>query len=293
MRVFWFAILLGLTVPWSAAATVLTIQPTAELEVFTKPDLKSAVVERVNAGAVIRLKTDKVVGVGGLGVFYKVKTQSGLIGYVVDADILTANGEFPKPMANPPPMKRAQHPNAVPSGAPSSPPTSTAVPASREKSLWGMSAGGAQFTEKFEEQVESAFQMFFGIRWTGRRRSVWSLTPDAGFVVSPFAPKFLSAAGASGETKGFITLGDFSLLYDFIESKKLAVFAGAGPLLGFSKYSTHYAGQPKESSSLKVGGVLDLGTSVDFRSGVVRLDARYFIAAQSFVGAFLTIQLFL
>ncbi len=272
-------------------AATLKVQITAELEVFAQPSLSSKVIETVPAGQHITMKTDKVIGSGGLGVFYKVKTQKGRIGFVVDSDLPRPGDPMPTPVAPAPPRPPPPAPRPR---DPSPPPAVVEAPRkSPSASAWGFAFGAANFTEKFEEENRSATQLFFGLRWTGARGTFLGGRPDLGFVLSPNAPKFLSAAGASGKTSGFILLADPSVLYDLIGGKNFSLYFGGGPLLGYSKYSTNYNGLPKDSGSFKFGAVADLGVALDFSSGVARLDIRYFVESSAYPGAFLTLQLYL
>ncbi len=280
-----FLLVCGFWWQTSLAAT-LKVQITDELEVFAQPDLKSKIIETVPAGQYITMKTDKVVGSGGIGIFYKIKTQKGRIGYVVDSDLPTSSDNLPKPVA-PAPPPRPREPSPQPA------PAQVASRSMASDSAWGVSVGAANFTEKFEEEKKSATQIFFGLRWLGRAGSFWGARPDMGLLISPNAPKFLASAGASGKTSGFILLGDFSLLYDVLAGKSFSFYMGGGPLLGYSKYSTNYNGSPKDGSSFKFGGVADAGFALDFTTGLARLDIRYFIESSAYLGGFLTLQLYL
>lgn len=286
-------------------AAIISAQVTTDAEVFSQPDYKSRVVEKLSSGSLVYLKNEKVVGLGGLGVFYKVKTLKGKIGFVVDADLaVNEDGSIKSVKAPPkivaPPVQAAPRPPppAEPSEPP--PPSEPQQPAQArpraapvKPDSWGLTAGAANYTADFEGKNYSATQLFFGARWSGNWRGLAGFRPDAGALISPNAPKFLSAAGASGETKGFILLTDFSLLYPFVESDDFSLSAGGGPLVGYSSFSTKYNGQDKKSSVFKIGGVADVGAAINFDSGRVRLDVRYFLEKSGYLGGFLTVQLHL
>lgn len=273
-------LLVLLQLSFSVQAAVIAVQVSVDAEVFAKPNLKSKVIEKLTAGTVISMKTDKVVGEGGFGVFYKVRTPSRKIGYVVDSDIAMTGGK-PLPVAPPPAPKEPQRE-----------PEPVVEKTVRETpdGAWGVSLGAANYSGEFAGKKHSATQMFFGGRWS---RNSGILRHDAGILLSPNAPKFLSAAGASGKTSGFILLGDFSWNYHYFETSAFSLYVGAGPLLGYSSFSTNLNNETKKDSQFKFGGVADLGASVDFETGRARLDIRYFVEKSSYIGGFFTVQLFL
>lgn len=281
-----------------AESATLKVQITVDIEVFAQPDLNAKVIETVPKGQYLTMKTDKVVGSGGIGVFYKVKTQRGRVGFVVDSDLPTTGDELPKPIAPaprleappppPPPRPRVEKKVKPPAPTPPSPP----LQKENSESAWGLVVGAASYSEKFEEQKRSATQLFFGFRWTSAGGAFLGGRADLGAVLSPNAPKFLSSAGASGKTSGFIFLADPTVLYDVLGGESFSLYVGAGPLLGYSKYSTNYNGLPKDSSGFKLGAVAASGFSLDFSSGLARLEVRYFIESNSYLGGFLVLQLY-
>lgn len=278
-------------------AATLKVQITLDIEVFAKPDLNAKVIETVPKGQYLTMKTDKVVGSGGIGVFYKVKTQKGRVGFVVDSDLPSTGDELPKPVAAPPapvepPPASPPPPRPKPVRTVKPPPPAPS-PKETSESAWGLAVGAANYTEKFEEQKRSSSQLFFGLRWTSAPGAFLGGRADLGFLLSPNAPKFLSAAGAYGKTSGLILLADPSVFYDLLGGRTFALYVGAGPLLGYSMYSTNYNGLPKDSSGFKMGASATSGVSLDFTSGLARLEVKYFIESSAYLGGFLVLQLYM
>jgi hypothetical protein len=305
-------------------------------EIFAEPNFNSKKVEKVKSGTLLFVNTEKKVGAGGMGVFYKVKTPSGKVGYITDADlVLTANGKIkvakaapppaprpkpkpkPRPEPKPLPIKQAEKtapvpshliddPNAMPvpigvyqpspSPAPPLPQPATepekAEPAGPAGSaLWGITAAVIQYAEKLRGKSWSRSHIFMGLRRTGNKSNPKSWRSDAGLVFTAGAPRFLSQAGAYGNTSGFVVMAEYLFLKPLIAKETYSLFGAVGPMIAYSSYKTNFDDGPYSHSGARPGLVVDAGTSVKvLRRNHLRADAKIYIEQTFYTGLTLTFQ---
>lgn len=126
VRIFlFFAVLFSAQSSWAAA---IRAQVANDADIYAEPGFGSKKVAHVNAGAVIVVRTEKRIGKGGMGVFFKAKTASGKIGYITDSDLVMAGGKIKevkvvaKPKPPPPPAPAPRPPPRPVVKAPPPPP---------------------------------------------------------------------------------------------------------------------------------------------------------------------------
>jgi hypothetical protein len=101
-KFLFLAVFLSAPLSWGEAVRT---QLAGDSDIYAQPNFSSRKIERVGKGTVVIVRTEKQVGAGGMGVFYKIKTPSGKIGYVTDSDLTTVNGKIKVVTAPPPPAK--------------------------------------------------------------------------------------------------------------------------------------------------------------------------------------------
>ncbi len=258
-----------------ADATSLRVQVASEADVYAQPNFESKKIEHLEKGTVVTMRTDKFIGGGGMGVFFKIKTPSGKVGFITDSDLLSQSAEGLKPI--PVPASQA---------APAPPPKPVAP-----KPLWGLSLALVNYSEEIKGKTFSKPHLFFGARRTGAPMKLWNMRTDAGILVAPGAPKFLSSAGAYGKTTGFITLIDCLALVPFAGGKSYNFFAGAGPLLAYSNYSTNLDTGPFSVAEFRVGIDADLGFALNFSGNSLRFDLKYYVEKTMYLSEMVTLQM--
>lgn len=263
--------------PAHAGASTLRAQIGSETDVYAQPNFNSRKIEHLQPGTVVFMKTEKFIGTGGMGVFYKVKTPSGKIGYITDSDLLAESAE---------PLKPIPVPGTQPSSAP--PPPS---PKEGSSTLWGLSVGLVNYAEKIEGTKYEKQHIFFGARRTGAAKKSNEWRTDAGIVMSPGAPKFLADAGAYGSTTGFILLTDFLFLKPLFASPSYMVFVAGGPMAAYSSYKTNIGTGPYTGSEFRMGGVADAGFALQFSGNALRLDIKYFVEKTMYLSEMITLQM--
>jgi len=281
-RVIWFRLLLLMCIallPAYSEGSTLRAQVATDTDVYAQPNFNSRKIEHLQSGTVVYMKTEKFIGTGGMGVFFKIKTPSGKIGYITDSDLLAPSAEQP--------LKPIAVPGTVP------PPSEFSRPAKKEgvSTLWGLSVGLVNYAEKIEGVKYEKQHIFFGARRTGAAKGIRDWRTDAGLVLAPGAPKFLADAGAYGSTTGFIMLTDFLFLKPFFASDKYMFFGAAGPLIALSNYKTNIGSGAYNESSIRPGLVLDGGFALHFSGNALRFDLKYIIEKTMYLSEMVTLQM--
>ncbi|MGE4130910.1 MAG: hypothetical protein AB7F86_04695 [Bdellovibrionales bacterium] len=268
--VLWFAPALF------AAEPVIRAQVVASAELYKRPSFQSKVIETLQAGSFVHMLTKKYVGEGGLGVFYKVKTSSGKIGYLTDSDVSQGSATAPPPIPTSPPVTAPAQPVVRPSKP-------------KNSAFWGLAIGNIDYAEEVAGQKYHRGQLIAGARRVGPRWTEWGLGTNASLNLSPGAPKFLREAGAYGETSGFLILADFLIDYRFLKSSPFNVLLEAGPAIKYSKYSTNIANEKKEANATKFGAALGLGFSYQQRGFMLLIDLKLNIEASTYLSEYLSL----
>jgi hypothetical protein len=281
MRLFVFSLLMAFTVR-VAAEPAKKAQVTADsAEVYASPSFKAEVIDHLKQGAIVKMATHKVIGNGGLGVFYKIKTPGGKVGYITDSDITTAITEPAKSPAPSVPVdnsKLAKEPDRA-----AEKPAPAAPMGQAQASMWGLSAEIADYGEKFFGTKVSHSQLFAGVRRIGAASSPRSWRSDFSLAISPSAPKFLSAAGAYGKTSGFVVMADVLLMIPIASWQTISVYGEAGPALAYSSYKTFYGADPFTSNESRFGGNVALGAGYQDGRWALLGDVKFHIEKTSYL----------
>jgi hypothetical protein len=284
-------------------------QISAKAEVFSKPDFRSTSLGYIAAGTVVPVSLQKHVGVGGMGVFYKIRMPTGALGFVTDTDLVAGTDgkvkvvsapalQAPKPPPTPPPQPQvaAQPPPVQPKPQATAqpavqPPAPTPTQSIAVPTLWGATVAAVEYTEKVRGKEYSQNHIFVGPRRTSGANSPKGWRQEIGLLFTVGAPRFLSEAGAYGETSGYIVLAEYLFIKPFVSSKTFTLLAAAGPLLAYSSYKTQFTEGPVSESSFRPGLVLDIGASFQVLGDkFVRADAKILIEQTLYYAPTITLQ---
>ncbi len=279
--------------------SVQQVRVAVKVNVYSHPAFKSKVIERLNARTVVSFSTNKIVGKGGLGVFYKVKTPNGKIGYIIDSDLVAAPMEeapAPPPVAvQTPSPSQAEDTQDEEAEKPSSPAPAPTPPVAQNNSspspstFWGVGVASIDYSESVNNQTWHQAQYFLALRRTRTPRQSWRLGSDFTLSISPQAPRFLADAGAFGSTSGHVVIGEF-LLHLPLASGSVVPYLGIGPMGLYANYKTNFASGPYESAKFRFGGVANVGLSYEFSKYCLRLDVNYYVESTSYLAQKLTFQ---
>lgn len=280
----------------AGAQSIQQVRIASRIDVYSEPSFKSKVVERLNPRSVFAMSTAKVVGKGGLGVFFKIKTPGGKIGYIADSDLVALPLEEPQTTAAGAPRNAKQSPPSTGNddGDDEAKPTPAApVPAATMAPshilTWGGSVATADYAGELNGQIWKHSQIFFGVRRTTSARTAFRLGNDLNMMISPWAPKYLADAGAYGSTSGYVASVEW-LLYVSLSSSALAPFFEFGPSAVHSTYQTQLAGSGYSDSKTRIAAVAALGLSYEFSRYCLRIDIHYHADAAGYIGERLSLQ---
>lgn len=268
--------------------------------IYASPDFDSEVIDYLNQGMVIPMSVKQYAGPSGLGLFHKVKTPGGKIGFITDTDIVPAPGTKIEPPAGEKKLdrerlsderRRKKDDDKRDEDEDQGDEQSNRKPIIMTRYLGG-TLSGVDYSEKFSGNRLHSFLPFAGVRATGPGiLSKGGLPVDINIAFYPRPPTYLGQIpGASGNAAGFLTIGDINLILPFSESRHSLWSYSVGLMWTFSDYKLVVANKEYDSEDFRVG--IDLGAGYAYRWGknVVRGDLKGYIEKEQYFGAMATYQ---
>jgi hypothetical protein len=247
--------------------------------VYAQPDFDSEVIDYLNYGAKVTVAKKTFTGQGGLGLFYKVRTPSGKIGFMTDTDTSlpkAAPAQIPEKAISKKKKKRLDE----------------EAEEERDGIYLTRYVGGAfalvDYSEKFSGRTLHQSTPFFGIRLSGP--DVLIPPPlDINFLIAPGPPQYLAKFG-HGASNGFLVLGDFMILLPLAELQKSLVYYGIGLMWTYSNYAVAVGNQTYNSTDLRIGADVDLGYAYKYKKYALRADLKYYIEKTMYLSEIISFQ---
>lgn len=266
--------------------------------VYEKPDFDSKVIDFMPYGHKAEVSKKSWGGVGGMGLFHKVRTKSGKIGFIPDTDIRVvekvreAERERPSVKNDDPlelkPKSKAWSDDEEEAKA------SGGAPIYLTRYLGG-SVSMVNFTEKFSGKKLSDQIMVFGMRMTGPGTLFDGPPLDLNIGFSLDKPSYYNRF--SSGLSGFMLFGDVMAMMPLVNLDDWAVTYGLGVMWTFTKYRVQITRQgtnnPENTDSLEFRIGLDVGVGVSRRiakTWMVRADAKYYYEKSQYMGYMLSVQ---
>lgn len=247
--------------------------------VYSQPNFDAPVVEYLSYGTKVVASKKSFQGFGGLGLFYKVRTPSGHLGYLTDTNLVAGLRKL---------QKQREKSSGTSTTAQPAPPPDHGEPFFFRRYMGG-TLGPIGYSEKFSGHKLTAHPLFVGFRLTGPGVLFDGPPLDFDFLISPSAPKYLHTFG-QGNSTGFLLLGDLNFFLPFKQGRRFLIDYGLGLMWTYSRYKVKVDNQFYDSQELRVGGDLAIGASYRISRYAIRLDAKYFFERTSYWGEFLTLQ---
>ncbi len=251
--------------------------------VYKAADFDSPVIEYLKPGTKITATIARARGVGGLGLFYKVKTHTGKIGYVTDIEIVP---EFQSGGAKKRVAEKKKNPVFEEATEQQANPDREPVYYTR---YIGGGAGLLNFTEKFQGQKFSSSVTMFAFKMSGPGTLFDGPPLDFNFSFSPSAPSYYEKFGR-GPASGFFMFSDLVLNLPLMEFKKGIVFYGLGLMATYTRFKPTVSDTTFDSQELRIGAAASLGYSHRFGKYAVRWDSKYYYEATAYLGHWLSFQ---
>lgn len=261
----------------------------APATVYTNPDFDSPVVEELAPGTKIPISTKQFSGGGGMGLFHKIKTPSGKLGYVADNEVVLPKGtkldspKGAKGLSKEMPIRRSK--KSVEVEQPED---------KQRKSIYltryvGGTFALVDYTEKFPGAKLHAETPFIGLRMTGPGALFNGPPIDFNLQISPMAPSYLKKlSGHNGN--GFLLMTDLMLNLPLYDKPHYLLYYGLGILLNFSDYKVQVGNGTYNSQDLRLGVDFDFGYAYRFSHFVVRADIKAYVEKTFYLSELLTFQ---
>lgn len=273
---------------WSWAAPIKAVKGKVAVDgaaVYVRPDFDSEVIDYLNQDQKIPVSTKQFLGVGGMGLFHKIRTPRGKLGYLPDTDVILPKGthiETPKGA-----LPRVFHKKGEKPGQ--------QVQKDEEltrKSIYltryiGGSLSMIDYTEKFSGDKLHSQTPFFGLRMTGPDILFKGPPLDFNLMVTPLMPKYLSTLGSAS---GFLVMSDLGMNMPLYNTPNSLLYYGLGILLNWSQYKASVGAGSYDSTDVRLGIDLSVGYAYRFSRYAIRGDVKYFIEKTLYFGEMLSFQ---
>ncbi len=281
---------------WAVPAAVIS----DGAAVYEKPDFDSKVIDFLPYSSNVEVSKRAFNGVGGLGLFHKVRVKSGKIGFIPDTDIRVVE-KIREQIRESRPSTKVDDPLQLQ-------PKSKAWSDDEEEAR--SSSGGApiyltrylggavsmiNYTEKFSGKKLSDNMMVFGLRMTGPGTLFDGPPLDLNIGFSMDKPEYYNRF--SRGVSGFMAFGDVMAMFPMVNLDDWAVTYGLGVMWTFSKYRVQITrfgtNNPENVDTLEFRIGVDVGVGVSRRIGknfMIRADAKYHYEKTQYMGYMLSFQ---
>ncbi len=263
--------------------------------VYEKPDFDSKVIDFLNYGTKVNVSKKAFSGVGGMGLFHKVRVKSGKIGFIPDTDIRVSE-QLRERVREVAPKKEADDP-LLPKSKAFADDEEESAPSGRAPIYLTRYLGGAvamvDFTEKFSGRKLNDQMMMYGLRMMGPGVLFDGPPLDFNLWFSLDKPGYYNRF--SSGANGFLLFGDVMAMMPLVNLDDWAVSYGLGVMWTFTKYRVQVtrAGtnvqENTDSLEFRVG--VDVGLGVSRRIAkryMIRADAKYYYEKTQYLGYMLS-----
>lgn len=246
--------------------------------VYEKPSFDSPIIDYLKEGAVISASRSMVRGAEGFGLFYKVRTPSGKLGFVADIDLS--------------PEGKAKGSKA---GGGKGPLAEEQQKAEEKTPMFftrylGASYGSLGYSEKFSGKTLSSNAPVFALKISGPGSLIDGPPLDFNLGFSPQAPAFYKDF-SKGDPRGFFVLLDTVLDVPLYEHQKGFFFIGFGLMGVYTKFSTVVSATTFDSQEFRAGLVGAVGYAHRFGRFAIRWDSKYYYEKTQYWGHWLSLQM--
>jgi len=262
--------------------------------VYARPNFDSEVIDNLNQGVKVPVSTKQFVGEGGMGLFHKIKTPRGKLGYLPDTDVVLPKGtHIETPKGALPRLTKKE--KAARAKADRDKLTHVEKDEdSGRKSIYltryiGGTLGSVDYTEKFGGNKLHGQTLFGGLRMTGPDILFKGPPFDFSLLFSPSAPKYLGDF-AHGSGKGYLIITDLAMNMPLYAAENSLLYYDLGLMLTFSDYQISVGSGDYDSMDLRIGVDIGLGYAYRFSSYAIRADAKYYIEKSLYLGLLVSFQ---
>ncbi len=263
--------------------------------IYQAPSFDAPVVGYSPLEQKVILSREPMLGEGGFGLFYRVRTPDGTQGFITDVDVVP-QFEF-RPGGSGSRRSRDASSSENPDFRNIRDFQENVLPMFFTRYM-GLGGGYVvNYGEKFSDGVLSSNTPFLGFKMTGPEVLFDGPPIDFNVALYPSAPSFYReiASPFSSGASGFLLLSDIHLLFPLVQARQDLVTIGFGPMLALGMYNVPVYDQDQalevdlNSTELRLG--LSLSSAYTRRLGrwALRAEAKYYIEKTYYPGLWLSL----
>lgn len=249
--------------------------------VYQVNNFDSPVIAYLSAGKKFKISLKKYPGPGGLGLFYKIKLRSHLVGYIADTDVIP---RFEKKYG-----QRHIEENPIYNQAEEYSNTKEPIIEISQGRYIGAEISQVNLEENFRGSKWSSSNLFLGVRWTGPGALSETLPLDSEFLILPSPAKHYDSHLTA--TSGFHLQANTGLMFPISEKLEKFFYYTLGFVAAYTKISFLNSGVSDSYTSTRWGvyGGLSLALRSQ-KTKAFRFDAKYTIEKSSYTSVGLSYQ---
>ncbi|MGE3386704.1 MAG: SH3 domain-containing protein [Bdellovibrionales bacterium] len=248
--------------------------------VYAAPDFDAKIIIQLQPGYKVLISRKALPGVGGVGLFYRIKYAGNKLGFVADNEMIP---EYQSPAKQAPKNPVFNQVEDMRERA-----LSGREPISLTRYL-GASISRVNYKEKYRGQSLSSEMLMYGLRFTGPGVLFDGPPLDLNLTFSPKAPDHyqdLTGTPASGWMVMFDTL----LSLSFLEWENMGAHVALGGMLNYTRFRVKEGFDYTDSQHFRLGAVGEVGAAYRHKKIVVRGDIKYHYESSSYLTYLLSLQ---
>lgn len=250
--------------------------------VYKEPNFDSQVLDYLSLSKQVRISKKVYKGVGGFGLFYKIKLATRKYGYIVDTEIELSEKNYETlSESNPEVDNPAFNPIVEEDGD-----EDFAEPLIFKKYIGG-GVGIVNYSEKLDGKTHSETLRVLGFKMNGPILS--QLPLDIELLLSFTAPDYYKSFSDSSAS-GFILISNILLNLPLAEEKDSLFYYGLGPVITYSKLNVKLAGTSIDSQDSNLGLALSIGYLAKINQFGLRVEGKYHFEKSSYPSFTLSLQ---
>ena len=184
--------------------------------VYQKPSFDSPVISYLELDQKVRVSTRRYEGIGGFGLFFKVRVKKGLIGYIPDTDVI------PQSIAKK--LEQSQEVQPVTKKT-----NESGGKNKRQEPLYftrgiSLAYGNVEYAEIVSGVKLSSSTSFLGVKLSGPGWLVAEAPLDVDILFAPEAPSYYDERLATSPASGFVFIGSAALKVPFADWQDKLIF---------------------------------------------------------------------
>ena len=247
--------------------------------VYLDRSFDAPIIAYMEAGKKVKISRKKYKGLGGFGIFFKIKVKKGKVGYIADTDIVPRFKKKigQKKISENPLFKDLTNSKKKKRKKPRDP-----IYFSR---YVGLTFSSVNFTETIASKDVSDSLTVFGLRLSGPGTIMEDLPLDTDISVSMAPPSYYEILSDNSVATGLVLIAHTSLMFPLAEWADTLINYSLGLSTVYTSVQFLGGGRNFDSQEFRIGALAGVAANFRFaRDYLFKLEAKYFYEKTQYMG---------